>query len=663
MKPASPPQVIDRVARAGARQQTPARANPPRVVLARTFAYLYGAGGLLALASLLLPHGQDASTAGIVAPALAALAAAGAILVLWARIPRLVFRCLPACGTVLASIVVVSGDTASKIPYASFYFFVVLSAFYLFDRRWAWINVAFVGGVLGLILARTRIENRELAWVTLMGVFSVGGAMIGLLRARLEQQVGDSEAALKRALASEHALAEAQRIARVGSWEANLDTREFRGSAQLFRMLELDAKQVATVDQVLAGLDPGEAGRLVAAFRAAGRTSGTVDIEHSVWLQGRRPRVLQTRGRVVRDPGGAVRLLGTTQDMTERRAQDERLQRTLRRLRATIDVALALGREPDPDGLLELISERARSLLPAQSVLVRLADAGQDGGDPIAGTGSDNRVLLAPLSYRGVTHGVLVAVAHPGGPGFSDDDDEMLRAFASSAATAVAGAKMVQREALRRRIEAGERERQRFARDLHDQTLQALGVLRMSLEAALAGGPDALAPAAERALRVIADEVENLRRIIADLRPAVLDDLGLAPALEALIERVRSDHGLDVVAEIELPGGHALPAPVEQTIYRVVQESLTNVCKHAEARQAIVVVRAEDDAVVVRVSDDGRGFDPGQSDGFGLVGMRERLESIDATLAVDSGAGGTTIEARLRLSGAALAPARPPLTA
>ena len=655
------PTLRDRVSWPGSGTH-PVEAAPTRAVLARTFTYLYGAGGLLALGTLLLPHAPGRSTLGVAVPGLAAIAVAVATMVLFDRMPLVVFKWLPPLGTVLASAVMVSGDPASTIPYGGFYFWVILSAFYLFDARWAWANVVVVAVALAIVLeASPDVGDRALAWVMVMGALSVGGGMIGLLRSRLEDVAGASQRALVHSMRSERALEEAQRIAQVGSWEVELATGAFQGSAELFRILGLDEGAVTTLDQVLQALEPAERARLADAVRDAADGEGPVEHESSVQLPRLGRRVLQTRARIVRADGEMVALVGTTQDVTERRAQEARLGRTLRRLRATIDIGLALGRETDPAGLLRLISERAQSLLNARTVYIQLADA--EPGRPAAiagepppkpnGRHADSRAratLRTPLAYHGVTHGVLVALAARDGPGFTPDDEEMLHAFASSAAVAVAGVKMVQEDALRRSIEAAERERRRFARELHDQTLQGLGALAMILESARADGPGTVA-ASERALRLIADEVENLRRIIADLRPALLDELGLAPALEALVERVRADHGIEVDAAIDLQAGQVagLEPGTDQTIYRVVQEGLTNVSRHAGASHARVVARVENGAILVRVEDNGRGFDPAQAQGLGLVGMRERLLLLGATLVVRSGSGGTTLEASVPL--------------
>jgi signal transduction histidine kinase len=154
-------------------------------------------------------------------------------------------------------------------------------------------------------------------------------------------------------------------------------------------------------------------------------------------------------------------------------------------------------------------------------------------------------------------------------------------------------------------------------------------------------------------LEEIGLQIENLRSIVSDLRPAALDELGLAPALESLVARTQVAQGITVRASIELSdvneGSARLPPEIETTVYRLVQESLNNVIKHAGARSAEVAVRASNGSVSVEVRDDGAGFDPGApSSGFGLAGMHERVELAGGSLTVSSTSGeGTLVHALL----------------
>jgi two-component system, NarL family, sensor histidine kinase DevS len=142
--------------------------------------------------------------------------------------------------------------------------------------------------------------------------------------------------------------------------------------------------------------------------------------------------------------------------------------------------------------------------------------------------------------------------------------------------------------------------------------------------------------------------------LITELRPAALDQIGLAPALDALLKRVGATSGIDIEADIAttLQEGSSptrLDPEVEGTLYRLVQESLTNAVKHASAGKVKVVLAEEGEHVGVTVADDGAGFDPqAATEGFGLVGMHERVALVGGELTVDSTPGhGTTVRARV----------------
>jgi signal transduction histidine kinase len=160
-----------------------------------------------------------------------------------------------------------------------------------------------------------------------------------------------------------------------------------------------------------------------------------------------------------------------------------------------------------------------------------------------------------------------------------------------------------------------------------------------------AGDGELAGPVAD-AVEHVEREIENLRAIITELRPAALDELGLVPAIEALVDRVGAVEGLSIECALGLSADRRLGQELETTAYRLVQEALTNVAKHSWADHATVRVAVVDRRLEVEVGDDGTGFDPAaRTTGFGLAGMRERVE-----LAITATAAGTTVLARLPLS-------------
>ena len=260
--------------------------------------------------------------------------------------------------------------------------------------------------------------------------------------------------------------------------------------------------------------------------------------------------------------------------------------------------------------------------------------------------------LGVPVMTRGVAFGNLyLAEKQPDGS-FTDEDEEIVTLLAAQAAVAIENAGSVQRDALRRAVQAQEAERKRLARELHDETGQALTSILLGLAAVESSKTAEEAHAAAADLRgLVVETLQSVRRLAVELRPSALDDFGLEPALRRLGETVREGGTLDVQVETRL-GAVRLPADVETALYRIVQEALTNAVKHAGANHVSVVVTRKATGVQVMIEDDGSGFDPAarSTGGLGLLGMRERVELLDGTLAIDTSPGaGTTLIVELPL--------------
>jgi two-component system sensor histidine kinase UhpB len=198
-------------------------------------------------------------------------------------------------------------------------------------------------------------------------------------------------------------------------------------------------------------------------------------------------------------------------------------------------------------------------------------------------------------------------------------------------------------------LHAQESERARVARDLHDEANQALTGVLLRLSATAQHAPPELREELRETQRVATQAMEELLRLARELRPAALDDLGLAAALRTLVAEFGRRAGLD--AQIMLGRGalDALDTDEQLVVYRVVQEGLSNVAQHAGASSVHVSAAREHDRTVVRVADDGHGFDASATPGgLGLTGMRERAVLAGGSVAVLSGPGaGTSIELRL----------------
>jgi signal transduction histidine kinase len=204
-------------------------------------------------------------------------------------------------------------------------------------------------------------------------------------------------------------------------------------------------------------------------------------------------------------------------------------------------------------------------------------------------------------------------------------------------------------------LTAHEAERKRIARELHDDTAQALTSIVVRLRLLERSTEDAEVQKNVEELRELtAGALESVRRMAMDLRPAALDDLGLVPALQAYAERFSSNWPTKVTVSVE-GMRKRLPREAELVLYRVVQEALTNIAKHASASKAAVELSRHRNEVTLRIVDDGTGFDPERKSatngsGLGLFGMQERLALVGGQLLIDSGEGrGTTITARVPL--------------
>ncbi|MFJ6567479.1 sensor histidine kinase [Streptomyces sp. NPDC091292] len=221
------------------------------------------------------------------------------------------------------------------------------------------------------------------------------------------------------------------------------------------------------------------------------------------------------------------------------------------------------------------------------------------------------------------------------------------------------------REWSRARRDGEERERRRWARELHDDTLQELGAVQIVLAGAASSSRlDTMKEAINQARRLIGNQITSLRHLIAELRPAALDQLGLRPAIEALCRSTSENFGIDAevrVGEHWDDHGADLPPDAEAHVYRIVQEAVTNAVKHARPTRIVVALDADDHTVSATVTDNGDGMSPATatapvrtpprataSGGVGIAAMRERAHLLDADLTLESAPRrGTTVTLRV----------------
>jgi signal transduction histidine kinase len=361
----------------------------------------------------------------------------------------------------------------------------------------------------------------------------------------------------------------------------------------------------------------------------------------------------------------------------------EAATRWSRQLESLNEVSIALAGELELPRVLSLVTDRLRDLIDARNVFIALPSGGRlviraasgeqaerlvgeelpqasksfrvlerrqsERVDSVADDPEIDQVfasrleaaagLFVPLLVRNAAIGVVVAHDKTGrDPRFSDEDLRLAETFAARAAVAADLSTRVARDAVARVVDAQELERKRLARELHDETGQALTSVLLGLkEVEDSHDETELRAATGRLRKLLVETLQDVRRLAVELRPKALDDFGLVAALERLAETFSEKTGIPVEVEAML-GDTRLPQEVETALYRIVQEALTNVVKHARASRVSVFLRRKDDSVAAVIEDDGIGFsaEDTRNGGWGIVGMRERIGLLDGRLDVES---------------------------
>jgi PAS domain S-box-containing protein len=381
----------------------------------------------------------------------------------------------------------------------------------------------------------------------------VGWWIAHLKQARIAEQ--EREQILEKLKQSERRLAEAQQVAHIGSWERDLRTNQVTWSDELFHIFGLKAQGIdLSYEQFLNRLEPQDVDRVRSLVEEAIRERRHFSADYRIIHGDGSVRVVHARGGVILDEASEpIRLVGTAQDVTERRQAEHALK-------------------------------QARQA--AESYAARLQS----------------------LS--------------------------------------------------RRLLEVQEAERRHLARELHDEVGQSVTGLRMVLNLDAVSLTDAARIKLEQARGIIDELLERIRRLSFDLRPAALDSLGLLPALLALLERYAEQTGVKVAFNRE-GLEQRFPPEMETTAYRIVQEALTNVARHAGVDAVTVRVWADANALSLQIEDQGCGFDPEVTlrspRSNGLAGMLERVMLLHGHLTIQSRPGaGSQLTAELPLRGETL---------
>jgi PAS domain S-box-containing protein len=488
---------------------------------------------------------------------------------------------------------------------------------------------------------------------------------------------------------SEARLAEAQRVAHVGSWEWQVATNVVIWSDELYRIYAVTREEWdGSYEGFLARVHPDDLDHTRAVVTHALQNVTPFIYDHRIIRPDGRIRMLHTRGDVVTDgQGKAERLVGCCWDVTDRWIATRQLENTVSLLRSTLEATADGILLVDTRGEVRALNQRLRALwrlsdeVTEGMKLTRLLDMVQDQlDDPVCFLEKTSelyadeqlerldvlrfkdgrvferysrpqwqasRIAGRVCSFRDITH--------------REQAQEQLRTSAD------------QLRALAARLDAiREEERRNMAREIHDQIGQALTAMKLdlaSLRANLPAGTDR--PAVERRVaemdRLLEQTLETTRRLSAELRPAMLEDLGLAAAIDWQARELHARTGIRCTVQLDdrLDGaGHAsetadlgrlVDPATALVLFRIVQEALTNVVRHAGAQNVAIRLAAEPEALVLTIRDDGRGItveEQRRPSALGLLGMRERALVLGGEVTIEGVPGaGTTVTVRLPREG------------
>jgi signal transduction histidine kinase/PAS domain-containing protein len=515
-----------------------------------------------------------------------------------------------------------------------------------------------------------------------------------------------SEEALRK---SESLLRQAEALGRTGSWEWNIASGDVRSSEQNHRLFFGDEKgRGSTIEDYVQAFHPDD--RDVAVSRHPPFPGGkpTGDFEFRVILPNGRVRWIYSRAQSVSDADGKpVRAFGTNTDVTEHREATQELARRTERQAAvarlsmsalvtdslqalfdeavgviakTVEVGVCAVMEALPHGTALVVRAThgaltSRQLAAANEPAFLDWYATRHGATVLVGAVADDArltqcerlladersgAIAVPIHGKDRPFGVLV-VYTSAARAFSHDEVSFVLSMANVLATSIEQRRTAReldektdrlRSLSRRLLDAQEAERRAVARELHDDFGAMLTTIKINLQRKDWSAPDTRL----ESLALVDKAIQQVRDLALDLRPAILDDLGLGEALRWYAGREAHRAGFEVRLDLDEVNGH-LPARVATACFRLVQEALTNVVRHADARRVEIALRVSSDALRVEVRDDGKGFDvaaarhaAARGESQGLVNMQERAELAGGELSIDSASGrGTFVRAVLAI--------------
>jgi PAS domain S-box-containing protein len=459
-------------------------------------------------------------------------------------------------------------------------------------------------------------------------------------------------------------LADAQRLAQIGSWEWDITTDTVTWSDEKYRIMGLEPSEAPTTyASFLDRVHPDDRSRMDEAVQRARRDHKPFSYDYRVLLPTGEARVRHGQGAVFTDETGhATRMFGTTQDITERKVAEERLREYEKVVEGLEEMIVVVDRN-----YRYLLANRAFLKyrgLERQQVLGRLVPEILNQGvfENVVRKKLDECLLGRPVQYemryrypnRGERDLLISYFPIEGAAGFDraacvlqdvterKQADEKLRAVS------------------RRLFQVRDDERRHLARELHDEIGQALTAAKINLESIESPEGSAQSLRLKETSTLLDNVLQQVRQISLDLHSLLLDDLGLVPALRSLLDQQAGRAGLRAQFEAEEPLENIDPE-VQTTGFRIAQEAITNVLRHAKAQSVRVHLQAAAGQLQIKIVDDGVGFDLLEIErraqhqaSFGLMGMRERAVLVGGRMHIISSPNkGTTIEVSLPLQASA----------
>ncbi|MCX7192065.1 MAG: DUF4118 domain-containing protein [Proteobacteria bacterium] len=466
---------------------------------------------------------------------------------------------------------------------------------------------------------------------------------------------------------SEALLNESQQLAQLGNWELDLKNDVLFWSDEIFRIFEIDpAGFGASYEAFLNTIHPDDRAMVNKAYTDSLTNRTPYEIVHRLLFPDQRVKFVQEWCKTQYDSEGrAVRSSGTVQDITVRKLAEAEIFAATSQLAATLDALPDLLFELGLDGhYYDCRATRAEQLAAPAEILI-----GNSVYDMLPVEAADIVIsALREAHATGRSHGKQIELQVPQGQLW----------FELSVAEKSVGSGMSPRfimlsrditerklaqkkldesyrelEKLTTRLEAiREGEQQRIARELHDEmgsVLTALNInaslLARKIPAEMAG----LRGDVAEINRLIATGISAMRRIVFELRPTLLDQIGLVCTIKSYLQQF--ENNTKIICNLEFPEAELILNGNQSTaIFRIIQETLTNVSKHAQADRVSISLSVLNDSLILTVSDNGKGFDPDdlRANAFGLIGIRERAVMLGGTTSITSLAGhGTTVRVTL----------------